>query len=121
VYVPQEGADREGTGVAAGEGADREGAREGVGREGAREYEGEEDVLSFLNPFGDGMEIEMFDNKGKQTPMTNGNCKQTLMARYIDFAFGDTKGICIHILTTLSFFSPPDRANHLLNEARAKS
>jgi hypothetical protein len=48
VYVPEEGADREGTGVAAGE---------GVGREGVRGDEGEEDVLSFLNPSSDGMEI----------------------------------------------------------------
>jgi hypothetical protein len=38
-----------------------EGAREGAGREGAGEGEGKEDVLSFLNPSGDGMEIEMYD------------------------------------------------------------
>jgi hypothetical protein len=43
----------------AGEGAG-EGAIEGAGREGAGEGE-EEDISSFLNPFGDGMEIEMFD------------------------------------------------------------
>jgi hypothetical protein len=36
-----------------------EGAREGAG-EGASEGE-EEDVSSFRNPFGDGIEIEMFD------------------------------------------------------------
>jgi hypothetical protein len=42
VYVPEEGADREGARVAA-----REGAREGAGREGARKDEGKEDVSSF--------------------------------------------------------------------------
>jgi hypothetical protein len=56
LYVPQEGADREGTEVAVGEGFDREGAEED---------EGEEDVSSFLNPYGDGMEIEMFDDEGQ--------------------------------------------------------
>jgi hypothetical protein len=54
--VPQEGADREGTEVAAGEGSDREGAKAD---------EGEEDVSSFLNPSSDGIDIEMFDNKGQ--------------------------------------------------------
>jgi hypothetical protein len=39
--------------------------KEGVGREDAREDEGEEDVLSFLNPFGDGMKIEIFDDQGQ--------------------------------------------------------
>jgi hypothetical protein len=62
VYVPKEGADREGAGVATGEGAG-----EGAGHEGAGEDEGEEDVLSFLNLSGDWMEIEMFDDEGKQT------------------------------------------------------
>jgi hypothetical protein len=95
--VHQEGADREDPGVAIGEGA---------GREGAGEDEREEDVSSFLNPSGDRIEIET--TKGKQTPMPNDNCKQTPMARYIDLAFGDTKGICIYVLTTISFFSPPD-------------
>jgi hypothetical protein len=56
VYVPQEGADREDPGVAVGEGA---------GREGAGEDERKEDVSSFLNPSGDGMEIEMFDDEGQ--------------------------------------------------------
>jgi hypothetical protein len=66
VYVHQEGADREEPGVAGREGVGREGVgREGVGREGAREDELEEDVSSFLNPFGDGMEIEMFDDEGQ--------------------------------------------------------
>jgi hypothetical protein len=37
-----------------------EDAGEGVGREGAKECE-EEVVWSFLNPSGDGREIEMFD------------------------------------------------------------
>jgi hypothetical protein len=31
--------------------------KEGAGREGAREGEDDEDLLSFLNPSGDGMEI----------------------------------------------------------------
>jgi hypothetical protein len=53
VYVHQEGADREDLGVA--------------GREGA-----EEDVSSFLNPSGDGMEIETFDDEGQ----TNTNAKR---------------------------------------------
>jgi hypothetical protein len=65
VYVHQEGADREVLGVAIGEGA---------GREGAREDEHEEDVLSFLNPSGDGMEIEMFDDKGQ----TNNDAERQL-------------------------------------------
>jgi hypothetical protein len=56
LYVPQEGAYREDPGVA---------VREGAGREGAREDEREEDVLLFLNPSGDGMEIEMFDDEGQ--------------------------------------------------------
>jgi hypothetical protein len=56
LYVPQEGADREDPRVLVGEGA---------GREGAREDEREEDVSSFLNPSGDGMEIETFDNEGQ--------------------------------------------------------
>jgi hypothetical protein len=55
VYVHQEGADREDLGVA---------GREGVGREGAGEAELEEDVSLFLNPSGDGMEIETFDDEG---------------------------------------------------------
>jgi hypothetical protein len=103
VYVPEEGANREATRVAA-----REGAGEGVGREDAREDEGKEDVLSFLNPSGDGMEIEMFDDHGKTNTMTNDNCKQTTMERYIYLAFGDMKGICIHVLMTFSFFGPLD-------------
>jgi hypothetical protein len=53
-YVHQEGADREDPRVAVGEGA---------GREGAREDECEEDVSSFLNTSGDGMEIETFDDE----------------------------------------------------------
>jgi hypothetical protein len=61
VYVHQEGADREDPGVAIGEGA---------GREGAGEDEREEDVLSFLNPSGDGMEIETFEDEGQTN--TNG-------------------------------------------------
>jgi hypothetical protein len=61
VYVPQEGADREGTGV-------------GAGREGVREDEHEEDVSSFLNPSSDGMEIEMFDEEGQ----TNTNDERQL-------------------------------------------
>ena len=56
VYVHQEGADREDLGVA---------GRKGVGREGAGEAELEDDVSSFLNPSGDGMEIEMFDDEGQ--------------------------------------------------------
>jgi hypothetical protein len=56
VYVHQEGADREDPRVA---------SREGVGQEGAREDELEEDVSSFLNPSGDGMEIETFDDEGQ--------------------------------------------------------
>jgi hypothetical protein len=56
VYVHQEGADREDPRVAVGE---------GVGREGAREDEREENVLLFLNPSGDGMEIETFDDEGQ--------------------------------------------------------
>jgi hypothetical protein len=54
--VPQEGAEREDPRVAIGEGASREGAGED---------EGEEDVSLFLNPSGDGMEIEIFDDKGQ--------------------------------------------------------
>jgi hypothetical protein len=77
LYVPQEGTDREDPRVAVGEGADREDPRVAVGEgadredprvavgEGAEEDEGEEDVSSFLNPSGDGMEIEMFDDEGK--------------------------------------------------------
>jgi hypothetical protein len=65
VYVHQEGADREVPGVAVGEGA---------GREGAREDEHEEDVSSFLNPSSDRMEIEMFDDKGQ----TNTDAKRQL-------------------------------------------
>jgi hypothetical protein len=117
VYVPQQGAYREDLGIAVREGAYREGA----GEEGVREDERKEDVSSFRNPSGDGMEIKTFDDEGRKTPMTNGNRKQTPLARYVDLSFGETKGICIYVLTTLSFFSPPDRANHILNEARAKS
>jgi hypothetical protein len=51
VYVHQECADREDPGVAC--------------REGAEEDELEEDVSSFLNPSGDGMEIETFDDEGQ--------------------------------------------------------
>jgi hypothetical protein len=65
VYVPQEGADREDPGVAVGEGADQEGASEDVR---------EEDVSSFLNPSGDRMEIETFDDEGQ----TNTNDKWQL-------------------------------------------
>jgi hypothetical protein len=60
VYVPQEGADREDPRVAVGEGAG--------------ENEREEDVSSFLNPSGDGMEIEMFDDEGQ----TNTNDERQL-------------------------------------------
>jgi hypothetical protein len=56
IYVHQEGADREDPGVA---------SQKGVGREGAGEAKLEEDVLLFLNPSGDGMEIETFDDKGQ--------------------------------------------------------
>jgi hypothetical protein len=56
IYVHQEGADREDLGVA---------GKEGVGREGAGEDELEEDVSSYLNPSGDGMEIETFDDEGQ--------------------------------------------------------
>jgi hypothetical protein len=65
LYVPQEGADREDPRVAVGEGASREGAEED---------EGKEDVLLFLNPSGDGMEIEMFDDEGQ----TNTNDERQL-------------------------------------------
>jgi hypothetical protein len=65
IYVHQEGADREDPRVA---------SREGTGREGAGEDEREEDVLSFLNPSGDGMEIETFDDEGQ----TNTDAKQQL-------------------------------------------
>jgi hypothetical protein len=65
VYVLEEGADREGTRVASGEGA---------GREDAGEEEGEEDISSFLNPSGDGMEIEMIDDEGQ----TNTNDERQL-------------------------------------------
>jgi hypothetical protein len=65
VYVHQEGANREDPGVA---------DREGVGREGAGEAEVEEDVLSFLNPSGDRMEIETFDDEGQ----TNTDVKRQL-------------------------------------------
>ena len=45
------------------------------------EYAGEDDdVSSYLNPSGDGMEVELL-TKGKQSTMTKG--KQTSMARYI--------------------------------------
>jgi hypothetical protein len=118
-YVPEEGV---------GEGVGREGAGEGADREGAGEkvktkkmfHHYKEDVSSFLNPSSDGMEIEMFD-EGQTNIMMNGNCKQTSMARYLYLAFRDMMGICIHVLTTLSFFSPLDQANRLLNEAQAKS
>jgi hypothetical protein len=60
VYVPQQGAYREDLGIAVREGAYQEGARE----EGVREDERKEDVSSFLNPSGDGMEIETFDHEG---------------------------------------------------------
>jgi hypothetical protein len=56
VFVPQEGADREDSEVA---------GQEGVRREGAGEDELEDDVSSFLNPSGDGMEMEMFDDEGQ--------------------------------------------------------
>jgi hypothetical protein len=64
VYVHQEGADREDPGVAGREDP-RVAGREGVGREGAGEDELEEDVSSFLNPSGDEMEIETFDDEGQ--------------------------------------------------------
>jgi hypothetical protein len=51
VYVHQEGVYQEDPGVA--------------GREGVGEAELEEDVLSFLNPSDDGMEIETFDDEGQ--------------------------------------------------------
>jgi hypothetical protein len=50
-YVHQEDADQEDPRVA--------------GREGAEEAELEDDVSSFLNPSGDGMEIETFDDEGQ--------------------------------------------------------
>jgi hypothetical protein len=78
MYVPQQGAYREDPGVAIGEGAYREdpgvAIGEGAGREGAREDEREEDVSSFLNPSGDGMEIDMFDDEGQ----TNTNDERQL-------------------------------------------
>jgi hypothetical protein len=58
--VHQEGAGREDPGVA--------------GREGAGEAELEEDVSSFLNPSGDEMEIETFDDEGQ----TNTDAKRQL-------------------------------------------
>jgi hypothetical protein len=116
VYVPQQGAYREDPGIAVGEDAYREGPGVAVG-EGAREDEREEDVSSFLNPSGDGMEIEMFDNEGQKNTDDEQQLQKRPMARYIDLAFGDTKGICIYVLMTLSFLSPPDRANRILNEA----
>jgi hypothetical protein len=73
VYVHLEGADREDPGVAGREDP-RVAGREGVGQEGAGEAELEEDVLSFLNPSGDGMEIEMFDDTGQ----TNTNAERQL-------------------------------------------
>jgi hypothetical protein len=112
LYVPQEGADREDPGVV---------VREGAGREGAGEDEREEDVSSFLNPFGDGMEIETFDDEWQINTDGKQQLKQTPMARYIDLAFGHTKGICIYVLTTIYFFSHPDRANRILNKVQAKS
>jgi hypothetical protein len=60
---------------------DEEDAGEGASREGAREGE-EEDILSYLNPSGDRMEIEILD-EGQIEMMTTDNCKQTPMARYI--------------------------------------
>jgi hypothetical protein len=45
-----------------------------TGREGAGEAELEEDVSSFLNPSGDGMEIETFDDEGQ----TNTDAEQQL-------------------------------------------
>jgi hypothetical protein len=65
VYVHREGADREDLEVA---------GRERVGREGAGEAKLEEDVSSFLNPSGDGMEIETFDDEGQ----TNTNAERQL-------------------------------------------
>jgi hypothetical protein len=56
VYVHQEGGDREDPEVGFGEHA---------GQEGAGEDEHEEDVSSFLNPSGDRMEIETFDDEGQ--------------------------------------------------------
>jgi hypothetical protein len=64
VYVHQEGADREDPEVAGREDPGVA-SREGVSREGAGEDELEEDVSSFLNPSGDGMEIETFDDEGQ--------------------------------------------------------
>jgi hypothetical protein len=55
MYVPQPGAYREDPGIVG----------EDAGREGAGEDEREEDVSSFLNPSGDGMEIETFDDEGQ--------------------------------------------------------
>jgi hypothetical protein len=63
----------------------------------------------------------MFDNEGQTNTDDERQLQKTPMARYKDLAFGDTKGICIYVLTTLSFLSPLDRANRILNEARAKS
>jgi hypothetical protein len=108
VYVHQEGADREDPG-------------EGAGREGAREDEREDDVSSFLNPSGDGMDIETFDDEGQ----TNTDAERQLQTnadgevyRFIFWWYEGNMHICIN---NYFFFSPPDRANHILNEVQAKS
>jgi hypothetical protein len=56
VYVPQQGAYQEDPSIAVGEDA---------GQEGVGEDEHEEDVLLFLNPSCDRMEIETFDDEGQ--------------------------------------------------------
>jgi hypothetical protein len=50
------------------------------------------------------MELETFDDEG-QTNTDNKRQLQTNATRYIDLAYGDMKGICIHVLTTLSFLA----------------
>jgi hypothetical protein len=78
---------------------DGEGAREG-----AEEGE-EEDISSLLNNSDDGMEIELFDEGKNKTMMTRYIYIEPLVIR---------RAICIYVLMTLSFFSPPNRPNRLL-------
>jgi hypothetical protein len=81
-------------------------------REGAREGE-EEDISSFLNPSSDRMEIEIFDEG-----QTNNNDERQLQKNSKVYIYIEPlvirRAICIYVLTTLSFFSPPDRADRLL-------
>jgi hypothetical protein len=73
VYVHQEGADREDPGVA--------------GREGAGEAELEEDVSSFLDPSGDGMEIETFDDEGQTNTDTERQLQTNADGEVYRFSF----------------------------------